>query len=183
MNDCPSISMSALRAWLLSRPASLPHVIATAMTARKPPSPTMAIPARSRPVATTSCSTWMTLAAFCSSLSASSTAFMTASGSLRLAMAKRMRLSRLPLEAPSGWESRSSTTATVQSARPDEMPRPTSRFWTARKTSRPRPEAPMMAAIPTMAMASINVWFRPAMIDGLANGNWTSVNTRSSEAP
>ena len=41
----------------------------------------------------------------------------------------------------------------------------------------------MMAAIPTMAMASISVWFRPAMIAGLANGNWTSVNTRSSEAP
>ncbi len=41
----------------------------------------------------------------------------------------------------------------------------------------------MMAAMPTMAIASMSVWFNPAMIDGLASGNWTSVSTRSSDAP
>ena len=41
----------------------------------------------------------------------------------------------------------------------------------------------MMAAMPTMAMASMRVWLRPAMIEGLASGNWTSVRTRNSVDP
>ena len=177
------MSMSAALEWLENRPAPLPHVIRVDSTATTPPRPTRAMPVRSRFEATTSCSTWMTLAAFWSSVSAASTFLSSSSGSRRLSIASRIRVSRLPSPPSSGWDRRSRTTATVHRARPDEIPRPTSRFCTARKTRRPRPEAPMMAAIPTMAMASIRVWLRPAMIDGLANGNCTSVRTRSSVAP
>ena len=176
-------STSVLREWLLRRPASLPHVILVERTATTPAMPTTAMPRRSRPEATTSCSTWATFDAFWSSLSAASIFLMSSSGSRRWLMASRIRESRFCPPSSSGCERRSSTTATVHRARPDEIPRPTSRFWTARKTRSPRPEAPMMAAMPTMAMASMRVWLRPAMIEGLASGNWTSVRTRNSVAP
>ena len=58
-----------------------------------------------------------------------------------------------------------------------------SRFWTALYTRRPSPPAPMMAAMPIMAIDMSSVWLRPVMRAGRASGNWTSVSTRNSVAP
>ena len=51
------------------------------------------------------------------------------------------------------------------------------------KSTLPKPPAPMIAAMPSIEMASSSVWLRPVMIAGRAKGSCTSVSTRHSGAP
>ena len=79
--------------------------------------------------------------------------------------------------------SRSRIIASTTMARPASRARPTWSRWSDTSTSRPRPPAPIIAAITTMPRAIIIVWFTPAMIVGIARGRRTPRSSCQGVAP
>ena len=104
-------------------------------------------------------------------LAACSSSASRSSGLRRLASARLSRVNRFMPSVACVWLIRSRTTATVNRARPADAPRATSRLFVARKTRRPRPPAPISAAIPSIEIANRSVWLRPVMMAGRANGS------------
>src|SRR5690606_6832024 len=83
---------------------------------------------------------------------------------------------RAPFCAARPWVVRSGTIARMTMPTPPAVAPPTSSRPSPVLTTRPRPPAPISAAITTMDRASISVWLSPAMMVRRASGNWTSTS-------
>ena len=164
-------STSALRAKAETRPALTFQGSSSATSVTAAPIVVAMTAPRSGPLTVSNASSGTGGSGSGDAASADSASMSSLSGVRRFRHALVIRLRRLPESPASGWLSRSSTTATRKNAKPPEPAWAMSRLEIAWKSRRPRPPAPMIAAMPSIEMASSSVWLRPVMIAGRAKGS------------